>query len=261
MRDGITRQLDDTRYIHHGWFALFDAQGSRLTEYKYGGLKQLLPQRLAYWEWTDTEFSDEDAADLSGLPFHCRIGEDTNGPARRYGLLDRQGHEITPPLYVRMEAAGPNSLWVVAVEQNRLLYGLIDTLGHYLLPLSPRPLSLPDADGLLRRYSTAPLPAVESFSIEPQVHYPDTATVRYLRPDGRPAFAGRFTQADAFWQGRALVRQGQQYGLIDTLGRWVVPLQPNIPRQLSYPATSYYEQNKSTDPLHLFEYVSIGPEK
>ena len=260
-RDGISRKIETSRYRHSGRFALFDARGRRLTDYYYSGMKHLLPNQLAYWHWTSDKFEDEQAADSSGLPRGYDLREDFNGPARRYGLIDWHGHEITPPLYVRMETAGPNSLWVVAVEQNRLQYGLIDTLGHYLLPLSPRPLSLPDAAGLLRRYSTAPLPAVESFSIDPQVRYPDTATVQYLHPNGRPAFAGHFAQANAFWQGQALVRQGNLYGLLDTLGRWVVPPQPDVPRQLSYPANSYHEQNKLTDPLQLFEYVGIGPEK
>jgi|GEM_PF-3766441 len=244
----------DTRYRHKGQFALFDATGRRLTDYRYAGMRRVLPQRLAYWRYTDTQYEDERAADSSGLPRGYDLREDFNGPARRYGLLDQRGREITPPLYVRLEAVGSNSLWVVAVQQNRLHYGLLDTLGHYLLPLSPRPLSLPDAAGLLRYRSSAPLAATTPVGgYEPEQHYPDTATVQYLRPDGRPAFAGRFERAEAFWQGRALVQQHGLYGLLDTLGRWVLP--PQVEELSYYRYTSaHQDQCKRTDPLSLFDH-------
>jgi hypothetical protein len=243
----------DTRYRHKGQFALFDARGHRLTDYRYSGMKRLLPQRLAYWHWSDSIYHDENAAQLSGLPQRWEIIESTNGPARRYGLLDQQGREITPPLYARLEAVGPNSLWVVAVRGGRLLYGLIDTLGRYHLPLRPEPISLPDAAGLLRRYSTAPLPAVkssESFQLERR--YPDTTTVQYLHSDGRPAFAGRYTRAGAFWEGRALVRQNGLVGILDTLGRWVLPPQPDELNYYAYSAAQR-RQSEAVDPLELFD--------
>lgn len=252
--DGIYRLAEDTRYRHRGRQALFDARGRRLTGYRYAGARVLLPRRLAYWHWVDSTYYDEHAVDSSGVPQWWRINEETNGPARRYGLLDLQGREVTPPLFVRLEVVGPNSFWVVAVRCGRLHYGLIDTLGRYHLPLSPRPLSLPDAAGLLRRRSTAPTPYPEPHYLDAkEATYPDTATVQYLRPDGRPAFPGRFSGADAFWQGRALVRQGNQYGLLDTLGRWVLPPQPARLSYFAYTA-AHHEQWEATDPLDLFDH-------
>ncbi|MGI4870333.1 MAG: WG repeat-containing protein [Janthinobacterium lividum] len=241
-----------TRYRHEGRLALFDASGRRLTDYRYGGVKPLLPRRLAYWHENDSLFWDDHAADSSGVPQRRYFSEDINGPARRYGLLDRQGREIIPPLYARLEVVGPNSLWVVAVRGGRLHYGLLDTLGHYRLPLSPRPLSLPDAAGLLRRYSAAPRMGAESlYTFSPEPQYPDTATVQYLRADGQPAFAGRYAQAGPFWRGRALAKYQDQYGLLDTLGRWVLPPQP---ARLDYYALEYGQRGSQdkTDLLELF---------
>lgn len=244
---------EERRYRHGGRQALFDGQGRRLTGYRYAGALVVLPRRLAYWHWSDSLYYDQSAADSSGLPLQWLIAEATNGPARRYGLLDLQGRELTPPLFARLQAVGPNALWVVAVRHGRLYYGLLDTLGRYHLPLSPRPLSLPDAAGLLRYRSTPPhrLTHRRSYSSN-DTQYPDTATVQYLRPDGRPAFAGRFSQAGPFWQGRALVRQGHNYGLIDTLGRWVLPPQPE---ELSYYAFDgrHHAQQEATDPLKIFD--------
>ncbi|MDO7873808.1 hypothetical protein Q5H93_03620 [Hymenobacter sp. ASUV-10] len=253
-RDGISRQLAGTRYRYHGRMALFDARGHRLTDYRYRGMKQLLPQRLAYWQYTDSLYYDREAADSAGLARNWLIGEGPDVMACRYGLLDRRGREITPPLFLRLEAAGPNSLWVVAVRQQRLHYGLIDTLGHYLLPLSPRPISLPDAAGLLRQLSQAPLPHGR-FNNATKVRYPDSTTVQYLRPDGHPAFPGRFTRADAFWQGRALVQQGKQFGLLDSLGHWVLPPQREMLRYYRY-AKAHHNQWDITDPLELFDCLS-----
>ncbi len=255
-RCGDRRQVRYVRYRHKGREALFDARGRRLTDYRYAGMKRLLPLHIAYWHRTPDRYEDDQAADSSGLPRGYELREDFNGPARRYGLLDRQGREITPPLYARMAAVGPNSLWVVAVQQNRLHYGLIDTLGHYLLPLSPQPISLPDAAGLLRRASSAPLFVDESFrEYGSPARYPDTATVQYLWSDGRPAFAGRFTRADAFWQGRALVQQANRFGLLDTLGRWILLPQPEKLRHFLY-STPLHNQWDITDPLELFDSFS-----
>lgn len=257
-RDGVSHQVKHTRYRHQGQFALFDARARRLTDYRYGGLKPLLPNRLAYWHWTSDLFGDEYAADSSGLPERWVIIENTNGPARRYGLLDWQGRELTPALYARLEVVGPNSLWVVAVRAGRLEYGLLDTLGRYLRPLSPAPISRPDAAGLLRSRSSAPLAVVEnSQTHQPEFRYPDTTTVQYLHPNGQPAFAGRFRRADAFWLGRAVVQQHALYGLIDTLGRWVLPPQPE---ELSYFAytSAHHDQREATDPLGLFDHFSHG---
>lgn len=251
----------DTRYQHEGQFALFNAKGHRLTDYRYSGMKRLLPQRLAYWHWSAGKYDyyeDQKAADSSGMPRGYDLREDINGPARRYGLLDRNGRELTPPLFVRMQAAGPNSLWVVAVRGGRLHYGLIDTLGHDQLPLRPEPISLPDAAGLLRRYSTAPLPAVkspETFQLE--LRYPDTASVQYLHADGRLAFAGRYAQAGAFWQGRALVKQGAAYGIIDSLGRWVLRPQPDRLRYYGF-GNAHHNLLETVDPLELFAPFSAG---
>jgi hypothetical protein len=254
-RCGDSRLVKVPRYRHRGQVALFDERGHRLTPYRYDGGKRLLPQRLAYWHCTDDQFTDEYAADTSGLPQRWNIVESINGPARRYGLLDRYGRELTPPLYARIQAVGPNSLWVMAVRQGRVLYGLVDTLGCYQLPLSPRPLSLPDAAGLLRRRSSAPLFLDDkSFSGFTEAQYADTVTTQYLRPDGRLAFAGRFRQADAFWQGRALVQQGDGYGLLDTLGRWVLAPQPDKLMHYAY-ATAHYDQCEKTDPLRLFDHL------
>ena len=252
-RCGDRRQVNVTRYSHGGRLALFDAAGCRLTGYRYGGVKPLLPRRLAYWHEADSLYWDEQAADSSGLPQSWYIGENINGPARRYGLLDQQGHEITPPFYARMEVAGPNSLWVVAVRGGRLQYGLLDTLGHYRLPLSPRPLSLPDAAGLLRRYSAAPgLPVKNPHTYSLETQYPDTATVQYVRADGQAAFAGRYAQAGSFWLGRALVKHQGNYGLLDTLGRWVLPPQPDPLRYYAL-SSAQHERQLSTDPLGLFQ--------
>ena len=255
--DGMRRQVEDTRYLHDGHFALFDAQGKQLTQHRYSGMRPLLPRRLAYSQRIGNGYLDREIVDSSGVSQSWQLtNSNYDGATPRYGLLDRQGHEITPPLYFRIEAVGLNSLWVVAIRQNRLHYGLIDTMGRAVLPLSPCPISLPDAAGLLRQYSHAPLPTLDPYgdSYSP-ARYPDSATVRYLRPDGRPAFAGRFTQADAFWQGRALVRQGQQYGLLDAQGRWVLPLQPE---QLSYFGydKDHHALWAAVDPLDLFGHLN-----
>lgn len=73
---------------------------------------------------------------------------------------------------------------------------------------------------------------------------------------GQPAFAGRFTQASGFWRGRALVRQGAQYGLIDTLGRWVLPPQAERLR-FDNPTDAHYRQRELSDPRGLFDH--FGP--
>lgn len=257
-RCGDRRQLPTTRYRHRGRQALFDERGRRLTEHQYYDIQPLTPGLLTYDSRGGADhWEDNEACRNAGLPDQWALQQ--NNYNHRYGLLTPNGQELTPGDFLSIRPLARGLFWVVAPRQQTLHYGVIDSLGRYVVPLAPEPLSTADAAGLLRRRSVVPLPRKSSFSYDDPAAYPDTATVSYLRPDGQPAFPGRFQQAGAFWQGRALVRQNDRFGIIDTLGRWVLPPQDDELRYYNRP-TPQVESARAADPLKLFNFFDRGGE-
>ena len=230
------------RYRHQGRDALFDERGRRLTPYRYHIIQPLQPRLLLYQD--ADHIADIYAYRQAGLPASAW----PNGT--QWGLLTANGQPLTPADFFHIWPLGHGTFWVVAQRQGTLHYGIIDTLGRFRVPLAAEPLSLADDAGLLRRRSAPPVPSEQNAAFKVRATYPDTATISYLRPDGRPAFPGRFEQASAFWRGRALVRQHGHYGIIDTLGRWVLPPQPG---ELSYYYRSGQSDAEDADPLLLFD--------
>ncbi|RTQ49306.1 hypothetical protein EJV47_14290 [Hymenobacter gummosus] len=256
-RCGDQRQQPRTRYRYGGRQALFDERGRRLTAYQYYALKPLTPGLVLYDSHGAAEhWTDYEACRAAGLPQPWALEDGQYN--HRYGLLTLEGRELTPCDFLSIRAIGRGRFWVVATRQETLHYGVIDSLGRFVVPLAPQPLSPADAAGLLRRRSAAPRPQQPSTSNYDTAEYPDTATISYLRPDGRLAFPGRFQQAGAFWQGRALVRQHGRCGIIDTLGRWVLPPQDD---ELSYynHSSEQHERGEAADPLSLFNAFDRGP--
>lgn len=244
------------RYRHNARMALFDGRGRQLTGYRFRSLDAIGPNQLVYSIpvfGVDAERLT-DAIYRAGLPtlgvspFEVELYKQP----RYYGLLNHTGIRLTAPRYLCLTIIGPNTLWAVKMENERIAYSLIDTLGQVRSSFSPRPLSLPDEAGLLRRRSSPP---VRKYSRDGTVIYADTATVSFYYADGRPAFADRFSAAGAFVQGRALVRIGTQYGLIDLQGRWVATLTSDA--AFFYTGARRSSEDKA-DPYWLFSVIDYS---
>lgn len=248
---------------HQGRAALFDRRGRRLTPYAFYQLESVMAGLLSYDTLRPAGL--ERAVLASGFHYLSAV--------RPYGasaLLTSRGHRLGTGDYLRLVRIGPNAVWAVRALRGRLCYGVLDSLAREIIPFDSVSLSLPDEAGLLRR-SSAPARGrtyeynkfvgnINPFGMPRRqgANYPDTATVSYYRPDGRRAFPGRFTAADAFWQGRALVKIGQQYGVIDTAGCLVVPLAADqAALRLNHPLAEWNRAD-AADPLSLFSPLVSG---
>ncbi len=256
-RCGDRRLLRVDRYRHRSQVALFDGQGRRLTDFCFTELRTVGPNCLIYSTIASTLAAQHDyypAVRGAGLPRDWELEVDQE--LRRYGLLDRAGRPRTEPRYTRLLQVGSNAVWAAVVERDTLMYGLLDTLGRVVLPFTAGPLSLPDTAGLVRRRSAAPLPDQDYNMSDENEHtrYPATTTTSYYRLDGQPAFAGRFAQAEAFWNGQALVQQlTGEWGIIDERGRWVVtPEEVNRRKALPTSSPAQRARERAADPLRLF---------
>jgi hypothetical protein len=254
-RCGDRRQERVARYRHHGQVALYNAGGRRLTDFCFTELRTVGPNCLIYSTPKAAAQAQHDyypAVRGSGIPQQWYLEVDQE--LGRYGLLDRAGRPRTEPRYTRLLQVGPNAVWAALVQRDTLTYGLLDTLGRVVLPFAAGPLSLPDSAGLVRRRSAAPLPDQEynSYDENDRTRYPAATTTRYYRLDGQPAFAGRFTQAGAFWDGQALVQRSDgQWGFLDLNGHWQPsPIAADRQAWRTNPAQRAAE--KATDPLELF---------
>lgn len=167
-------------------YAMVDAQGHRLTDFRY--------------DWLDDFYG--------GRALMMRAG--------RVGYLNLQGQEvIAPRYYVRPDDFEAHSYrfahGVARVYLDSVRNGLIDPQGRVLLPFqSKMQLSSPDEAGytLARRRTPA-----------------GTIVTQFFGPTGRPAFGRSFQRAAYFWHGRAWVWQGHKAGLLDRRGRLLVPCQ------------------------------------
>ena len=197
LGDGLFRIQEPTAggAVADGWrpgvrYALLNGAGQLLTGFRY--------------DWLE----------------HFSNGRALMQRAGRIGYLDRQGREAVPPRYANVYAADfagnlastadrEFQRGVVQVIGDSMRRGVIDTTGRVVVPLRHwLDLAGPDAAGFIRaQWRTAT---------------GDTLT-QFYRPDGRPAFRSTFTAATDFWQGRAVVRRGRFYGLINRRGRLVVP--------------------------------------
>ena len=173
-------------------YALLDENGRRLTPYRY--------ERIG-------DFSE-------GLAVVTQYERKRHSYA--CGLLDRQGHEVLPVRYAYVSAFCQGGA-VVGVGQRKdsrqpdtLRYGIVDGLGHWVLPPQADQLSNPDAAGLVRRR---------------HVRAPADTLIEFLTMRGQPAFKTKLElrEASAFWQGKAWARTDAGTGLLDPQGRWVVP--------------------------------------
>lgn len=172
-------------------FALLNGQGQPITDFRY--------------DWLDAFYDNRALFERAG----------------RIGYLDQQGREVIPPRYQDVYAddfpdslAGPGASrefdqGVAGVIDDSLRTSLIDTTGRPIVPFRHwLALSGPDEAGYCHtQYRTAT---------------GDTIT-QFVRPDGRLAFRRTFPDATNFWQGRAVVRRGRKFGLIDRRGRLIVP--------------------------------------
>ncbi|WP_022821644.1 WG repeat-containing protein [Hymenobacter norwichensis] len=173
-----------------GKYALLNGAGQRLTAFRY--------------DWLE----------------HFRNGRALLQRDGRIGYLDRQGREAIGPRYADVygekfagdlaaTAEREFSWGVVQVLDDSLRRGVIDTTGRVVVPFRRwLALSEPDGAGFMRAQG--------------RTAAGDTLT-QFFRPDGRPAFRATFTAATDFWQGRAVVRRGRFYGLINRRGQLVVP--------------------------------------
>lgn len=250
-RCGDRRQERVTRYRHRGQVALFDGQGHRLTGFVYRDLDAAGPNCLAYT--TDSSLADgwKDMSASWASAMAPSYALQVDQEWRRYGMLDRRGRRLTPARYARLLQVGPNAVWAVAGNADTLTYGLLDTLGRVVLPFAAGPLSLPDTAGLVRRRSAAPVRDLDRSYRSGPALYPDSTTINYYRLDGRLAFAGRFAEAGPFWEGRALVLRGTEYGFIDEQGRWLISLEAAGPRAASR-SPRHTRHDDDADPLRLF---------
>ncbi|RAK63905.1 hypothetical protein DLM85_20380 [Hymenobacter edaphi] len=261
---GARAKGTETRYRHGALLALFDARGKRLTDFEFSHLLGIGSGHLAYsTPQTAAERLPEDiAVTYSGLARYGLLQVDDD--ERKIGVLGRNGQRLTPPRYLCLHAIAPNAIWAVRADScapyrlpsmswditYQLTYGLIDSLGHEIIPFGSGPLSLADDARLLRRRNAPPRRPTSNATGKPW--YPESSAVRYYRLNGQPAFVGEFTDATSFWQGRAIVRVGNRYGIIDTLGTWVTPLTDDNLRMRPRPAAQVH-RDRLTDPLRLFD--------
>jgi hypothetical protein len=188
--------------------ALVDSSGQRLTDYRYTGLERYGERRL----WYATEGTPDDE------PTH-------------FGVLDVRGRQLTEPLYNEFSAFRGGVATVRIKQLNGgWQQGVIDSMGHYTLPLQAAPLSRTDEAGLVRR-----------------LHRPagGPSVVQFLTPNGRPAFANyQFANAGPVWAGRAWAQVGSRQGLLDARGRWVVPCQYTGLWYSAYQPALRYEERR-----------------
>ena len=125
-------------------------------------------------------------------------------------------------------------------------YGIIDRAGRTLLAPAAQLLLGPDAAGFIAQ------------------QVPDSVgagTFRYLPPPGRAGFAQhRFGSAGPFRHGRAEVRQGTRYGLVDEDGRWVTPLSYDLlvtPTRLAKDPAQTWEEDLPTDETWAADYTPL----
>jgi len=185
---------------------LVTTSGQHLTKLQYSDLSHYSERRL--WYATKGHYSvPATYVDADSLP---------------HGVLDAQGHRLTG---ARFDGFSPFCHGVATVRlrrgAHRWLAGVIDSLGHYTMRPQPEPLSRTDEAGLVRRLHQGP---------------GGQPVVQFLNRFGQPAFP-QYEVADAgpMWGGRAWARVGEQQGLLDAAGRWVVPCQYT---KLLYP---YYQ--------------------
>jgi hypothetical protein len=263
---GQRAQGEETRYRYGGQLALFDAQGKRLTDFEFSHLLSIGAGHLAYStpQTFDERWPEDVAVTYSGLDRYSALQID--GDERKVGLLNRTGQRLTPPRYLQLQAVAPNAIWAVRADSCapyrlgsmtwditfQLTYGLLDSLGHEILPFTLGPLSMADDAYLLRRRNAAPRRPPHLGAGGEMPRYPEGSTIRYYQLNGQPAFAGEFNDATSFWQGHAIVRVGTQYGIIDTSGAWILPLADNDLRKLPRTAAQV-RRDRLTDPLRLFD--------
>lgn len=233
---------------HDRRVALFDHRRRRLTPYRFNRVWRIAAGLLCYDTVAADPNSAQRAALASGVPSYVAADispRDTSA----YGLLTPRGQRLGPADYIRLVCIGPNAVWALRVRRARLYHGVIDTLARESIPFDSTALILPDVAGLLRRRS--PTPRTRYTLLGPQQLEADTSTVSYHHLDGRRAFAGRFAEAGPFREGRAVVKVGARYGIIDTTGHWLLPLVAEL-RALGLTSTEL-RRGGETDPLRLFE--------
>lgn len=208
----------EKRYPYSG-AALFNARGRRLTRYGVS---------VGYFKGGRAVYS-------VALP--ARDGEQ-GAPPRRYGLLDGRGRRITPPRFLQLaRQPGPRDLyWAQELSgAGEVLYGIVDSAGHYTIPAQPNILSGVDTEGFVAEVLRG-------------------ERVRLRRADGRrTAFdTVSYEGAAPFWRGRAIVKQGGRYGLLDTAGRWNIP---PVYESLTYYTSAPLHASRNlgvTDPVTIF---------
>lgn len=150
----------------------------------------------------------------------------------RYGYLDETGRAVLPYAYTQADEFA--SCGLAAVENDKWQTAVIDREGHLVVPYLDAPQSVEFSDDAVAyRYPDHSvyytLTGEQTGSYAGAVGFfsdglllcksPASGLYSYVRQDGTAAFAGEFTEAGVFSDGRALVRTAEgQYVALDAEG-------------------------------------------
>lgn len=160
----------------------------------------------------------------------------------RAGYLDETGQTVLPFAYA--QAGEFAECGLAAVEDDKWQTAVIDREGNLVIPYTESPLSVDFSDDMAAyRYADHSvyytLDGAQVGSYAGAVGFfedgillcqsPASGLYSYVQQDGTPAFAGEFSEAGSFSNGRALVRTTDgTYLAIDTAGQTLYTLQSGI---------------------------------
>ncbi len=166
-----------------------------------------------------------------------------------YTFIDTLGQQLFPPVYQNARPFIDGHATVRRYDR----WGIIDTMGHEVIPTVYESITMPDHGTLFAGDSsgmaffrlntqspshpvTQPLYQPITIVAENRIGVSRNGKQGFLDLNGKEVISCQYDEIGLFRQGRAFVRIGDRCGMVDTLGRIILPLEyeDRTPKGLKY---------------------------